>query len=105
MRARPLTLEVMAAEVLHRNELTAVLETEREAWGEQAFRVLGGPEFARRPHLRALTLLLVGGVQYLLLRSRSIRLFGGLDLHEDAAWAELKAAVRAMAQQMLPAEA
>lgn len=105
MRARPLTLEVLAAEVQHRNELTAVLETEREAWGEQAFRVLGGPAFARRPHLRALTLLLVGGVMYLLLRSRSIRIFGGLNLHEDAAWAELKAAVRSMALQMLPAEA
>ena len=105
LRARPLTLEVLAAEVQHRNQLTAVLEAEREAWGEQAFRVVGGPAFARQPHLRALTLLLVGGVMYLLLRSRSIRLFGGLNLHDDAAWAELKAAVRAMALQMLSAEA
>jgi AcrR family transcriptional regulator len=102
LRARPLTLEVLAAEVQHRNELTAVLEAEREAWGEEAARVVGGPAYAQRPEMRGLTLLLVAGVQYLLLRSRTIRLFGGLDLHQDAAWDELKASVRALAERMLP---
>lgn len=102
LRARPLTLEVLAAEVQHRNQLTAVLEAEREAWGEQAARVVGGPEFAQRPEMRGVTLLLIAGVQYLLLRSRTIRLFGGLDLHQEAAWAELKASVRALALHMLP---
>lgn len=102
LRERPLTLEILAAEVQHRNELTAVLEAEREAWGEQAARVVGGPEFTRRPEMRGVTLLLVAGVQYLLLRSRKIRLFGGLDLHQEAAWAELKASVRALAVRMLP---
>ena len=33
LRARPLTLEILAAEVNDRNELTAILETERELWG------------------------------------------------------------------------
>jgi AcrR family transcriptional regulator len=100
LRARPLTLEIMAAEVLERNELTAILETEREAWGEQAARELGGPEFAARPELQALTLMLVGGVEYLLLRSRTIRIFGGIDLRSDAGWAQLKAALRASAQRL-----
>ena len=52
LRARPLTLEVMAAEIVERNALTAILEEEREQWGEQAFAVLGGREMAARPHLR-----------------------------------------------------
>ena len=97
LRARPLTLEVLAAEVVERNELTAVLETEREAWGEQASRLLGGDEFARRPELQGLTILLISGVQYLMLRSRRIRIFGGIDIQSDAGWATLKAAVRLMA--------
>ncbi len=97
LRARPLTLEILAAEVLERNELTAILETEREAWGEQATRVLGGDEFARRPELQRLTLLLISGVQYLLLRSRRIRVFGGIDIRSDEGWASLKAALRQMA--------
>lgn len=101
LRARPLTLAILAGEVQQRNELTAILETEREEWGEEAARVLGGREFAQAPHLRGVTLLLVAGVQYLLLRSRRIRIFGGLPIQEDAGWAELKAAIRALAAQVL----
>ena len=97
LRARPLTIEILAAEVLERNELTAILEAEREAWGEQATRLLGGDEFARRPELHGLTILLVSGVQHLLVRSRRIRIFGGIDIRSDEGWVALKASVREMA--------
>ena len=97
LRARPLTLALLAAEVAQRNDLTAILEAEREAWGEEASRVLGGPELAREPWMQGVTLLLVAGVQYLLVRSRHIRLFGGLDLHSDETWAGLKQSVRTLA--------
>jgi len=100
LRARPLTLEILAAEVVERNELTAILESEREQWGEQAAELLGGAEFAQRPELRGLTLLLIAGVQYLLVRSRKIRVFGGVDITSDAGWQTLKAAVRKMALEM-----
>jgi AcrR family transcriptional regulator len=100
LRQRPLTLEILAAELVQRNELTAILEAEREAWGEQAARVLGGPEFARQPWLQGATILLVSGVQYLLVRARLIRVFGGIDLHTDAGWDQLKASVRALAKRM-----
>jgi len=101
LRARPLTLEIMAAELVERNELTAILETEREEWGEKAGRLLGGDEWASRPALRGITLLLVGGVQYLLVRSRKIRIFGGLDIRSDRDWDALKGAVRELAHAML----
>jgi AcrR family transcriptional regulator len=94
LRERPLTIEILAAEIVDRNELTAVLESERERWGEQASVLLGGKEFERRPELRGLTLLLIAGVQYLLVRSRTIRVFGAVDVRSDAGWAELKAAIR-----------
>jgi AcrR family transcriptional regulator len=98
LRERPLTLAVLAAEVSERNELTAILEAEREAWGEEAARVLGGAEFAARPWLSGVTLMLVAGVQHLLLRSRRIRVFGGVDLHTDEGWSALKASIRGLAQ-------
>jgi AcrR family transcriptional regulator len=101
LRRRPLTLEILAAEIVERNELTAILETEREQWGAQAEALFGGADFERAPQLRGITLLLVAGVQYLLLRSRKIRIFGGIDLRSDAGWAALKAAVASMAQQAL----
>jgi len=102
LRARRLTVEILAAELSHRNELTAILEAEREAWGDEATRVLGGPEFAARPFLNGVTLLLVAGVQYLVLRSRRIRVFGGVDLQSDAGWAALKASIAELARTLFP---
>ena len=104
LRARPLTLEVLASEVHERNELTAILEAEREQWGAEVSRVLGGPAFQARPHAAAVTLLLIAGVQYLLLRSRRIRVFGGVDIRSDAGWDEIKRALRALATQLFPVD-
>ncbi len=103
LRARPLTLEVMAAEIVQRNELAAILEAEREQWGAQAEAVLGGVEFQRLPHLHGITITLIAGVQYLLVRSRSIRVFGGIDLGSDGGWQLLKTALRANALALLSA--
>jgi AcrR family transcriptional regulator len=100
LRARPLTLEILAAEVNDHNELTSILEAEREQWGEEAGRALGGAEFAALPQARAATILLVAGVQYLLVRARGIRVFGGIDLRSDEGWAEIKRAIAALAQQL-----
>jgi len=101
LRARPLTLAVLAGEVNERNALTAILEEQREQWGEEAARLLGGHEWAARPWLHGVTLLLVAGVQQLLLRSRQIRIFGGVDLRSDAGWDGLKASIAAFAQLAL----
>lgn len=105
LRARPLTLAVMAAEVNERNALTEILETEREQWGTEVARLLAGPEFERRPELQGISLLLIAGVQYLLVRSRKIRVFGGIDLRSDAGWDTLKRAVHALAATLLAGDA
>ena len=101
LRERPLTLEILAAEIVERNALTAILETEREQWGAEAARLLGGDAFARHPEWQGLTILLVSGIQYLLLRSRKIRVFGGIELREDSGWAALKASIRSTAATVL----
>ncbi len=101
LRERPLTLEILAAEIVERNDLTVILESEREAWGEAASRLLAAKEFAARPELRGLTLLLIAGVQYLLVRSRTIGIFGGVDITADAGWDEMKAAIRLTAVRMI----
>jgi AcrR family transcriptional regulator len=103
LRERPLTLEILAAEIVERNELTAILEAQREQWGFQAEALFGGADFERAPQLRGITLLLVAGVMYLLVRARKIRIFGGIDLQSDAGWAMLKASVAGMAQSTLGA--
>lgn len=102
LRARPLTVAVLASEVNERNELTAILEAEREQWGEEAVRVLGGTEWAERPWLQGVTLLLIAGVQHLLVRSRQIRVFGGVDLRSDEGWDELNRSLRELARVLFP---
>jgi AcrR family transcriptional regulator len=101
MRERPLTIELLAAEVVQPTALTAILEAEREQWGEEVGQLLGGEAFAQRPELRGLTLLLVAGAQYLMVRSRGVRIFGGIDIRSDAGWAALKASVRQVAMTLL----
>jgi len=105
LRARPLTLEILAAEVVSRNALTAILEEERERWGERVEAAFGGEDFQRRPELRGVTLLLVAGIQYLLVRGRLIRQFGALQLDSDASWQQLKQALRTMGEGWLGAPA
>ena len=102
LRARPLTLEILAAEVAQRNELITILETERETWALRASELLAGDKlFARRPELQGLTILLIAGVQYLLVRSRKIRIFDGIDIRSDAGWAVQKKAARKTAVAVL----
>jgi AcrR family transcriptional regulator len=101
LRARPLTIEILAAEIVERSELTAILETEREQWGEKVEMLFVGEAFNARPELRGITLLLVAGVQYLLVRARTIRVFGGIDLQSDAGWATLKASLNAASRPLL----
>jgi hypothetical protein len=43
----------------------------------------------------------VAGVQHLLVRARQMRIFGGVEVQTDEGWAELKAALRALAFRML----
>jgi AcrR family transcriptional regulator len=105
LRARPMTLEILAAEIADQPALARVLDDEREAWGAEATRVIGGPELhdatQGHGHVRAVTLLLVIGVQYLLVRGRSTRIFNGIDVQSDAGWAEIKASLRTLAFQLL----
>ena len=98
LRARPLTVAVLAGELTQRNELTEILESEREQWGEDVARLIGGAEWTQHPWLHGVTILLVAGVQQLLVRSRQIRVFGGVDLHSDEGWEALKHSLRQLAQ-------
>jgi len=94
LRARPLTIELLAAEMLDRQALGDILVEQREAWSAEVRKAFGGKAAMRRSDFHALTLLLVGGAQYLLVRSRSTRAFEGIDLQSDRGWNRLKASVR-----------
>ena len=98
LRRRPLTLEILAWETVERNELTAILETVRE---ESALRLLKAAPTSGGGDLAAVTALLAGAINYLLVRSRLIRMFNGIDLQSEAGWKRLEAAVTELCTRSL----
>jgi AcrR family transcriptional regulator len=95
LRSRPLTQEILAWELSERNEVTARLEEVRERRGLELMIVLarGLPPTV---DIAGVASILAGGVHYLLLRARRIRVFNGIDLRTEEGWARLEAAARAM---------
>lgn len=88
LRARPITQAIMAWEVIERNELTEELELVRERGIQefyQMFFLKDGPD-----HLPAVMSLVGAAVQYLIIRSKHIDLFGGLDLGTDKGWQQIE---------------
>ncbi|MBI1261376.1 MAG: TetR family transcriptional regulator [Rhizobiales bacterium] len=90
MRRRPVTLSVMAAETTNRTPLTIALETVREKRSLDLFEQMA----ARYPDNRAidipaLTGLLGAAIDYLAIRSRSIKRYGGVDVGSHAGWERL----------------
>jgi AcrR family transcriptional regulator len=95
LRMRPLTQEILAWELYERNEVTIKLEDVRERRGLALMMSLAG-DLPPTVDLAAVSAVLAGGVHYLLLRARRIRVFNGIDLRTDEGWSRLEAAARAM---------
>jgi AcrR family transcriptional regulator len=95
LRARPLTQEILAWELSGRNEVTARLEEVRERRGLELMMVLAR-DLPVAADLGAVASIFAGGIHYLLLRARRIRVFNGIDLRTDEGWSRLETAARRM---------
>jgi AcrR family transcriptional regulator len=100
LRARPITLEIMAWEMVEPNPLSAALASVRE----QRSRAALDQVMARFPGVHgvdvaALVALVGAATNYLVIRERGIRHFQGLDLRGDG-WERLCAVVERIAQAM-----
>jgi AcrR family transcriptional regulator len=99
MRRRPLTQEILAWESVERNELTRVLENIREEVSMQLFRELGSGLKGIDADVAAVTALLAAAVNYLVIRSRTIRIFNTVDIRSDEGWKRLEKAVVAVCER------
>lgn len=101
LRSRPLTLEIMAWEMVERNHLTIALEAIRENTVMQFYQLY----FSRHPvdlDLTALTAVIGAALSYLVTRARHIDLFNGIDLASDQGWQRLQAAIDTIVAGLLP---
>ena len=93
LRARPLTVQILAMEAAAPNPLTARLDATREGWGRDvAQRLTEGNTIAEDEYARFNTAvtLLVAGIQYLLIRARNTGSFSGLAIAEDETWDRIR---------------
>ena len=101
LRSRPLTGEILAWETVERNQLIEVLEEVRE---DAALRLL--EELAPAPgetdaDLAAVTALLGAAIMYLVVRSRHVEVFNGVDIGSEDGWRRLEAAITAICESCI----
>jgi AcrR family transcriptional regulator len=93
LRRRPQTIEILAWEVVERNALTDTLAAIRERWSREVTELVLPDAVEDRSDFLALANLLVAGIQYLLIRSRTTPVYGGIPLDTDAGWDRIRDAV------------
>ena len=99
LRSRPETLAIMAWELVQRNPLTDMLAEVREKWGRDLIAISAFDADAQGQLGEdgiALTNLVFAGIQYLLLRARTVADYGGLALNSDEGWQRIRRAIRLM---------
>ena len=94
IRARPVTLAVLAAEPVERTPLVVALESVREKRALELGRWMGERfTLPRQVDVAAITLLLGVALNYLAVRARKIRVMSGVAIKTDKDWERLFAAV------------
>ena len=90
LKKRPTTLAVMAQECVERNQLTSILEDVRERRAMELQNVLikhlqkAGRSESEIKRIFGLGAILSAALQYFLIRSRFIKIYGGLDIQSDS---------------------
>lgn len=101
LRKRPATLEIMAWEAAERHPLTRILDRVRETRAEEVLAAVPGHLFGEGQDLAAMSALLGAGLQYLLLRSRTVAWYNQVPIASPEGWERLEAAVRTMCAALL----
>ena len=99
IRKRPVTQEIMAWELIERNQLTADLEDLREHRMVQFFKEFM-PESIHHPDFLAISAIVGAAINYLVTRSRHTRFFSGVDLSQDSGWQSLLTAIDNLSNSM-----
>jgi AcrR family transcriptional regulator len=95
IRTRPITQEILAWEMVERNELTAELETIRENTMMNFFDMFF-PSTDTGPDIAAMGAIIGAGVSYLVSRARQISIYNGVNLNTETGWLRLEQAMDTM---------
>jgi AcrR family transcriptional regulator len=101
LRCRPVTLEIMAWEMVEQNELTEVLRNVREDMAIRIFNEFGAKLADTDADIAAITTILSASVSYLLLRSRDTEIYNTVDIRSDKGWERIEKAIILICRQCL----
>jgi hypothetical protein len=103
LRKRPLTLAIMAWELIESNELTEELERVREQSIMEFFQMF----FIKDEvpfDLQAIVMLIGAAVSYLVIRSKNIDLYGGLEIGSDQGWQRIEQVISTICNSIVKFE-
>lgn len=100
IKARPLTQEIMAWEMVERNKLTEELEKVREIQMLRFFEQFFSKENSTID-LMAIMSIIGGGLSFLICRSRHIQWYNGVDLKSDEGWARIEDGVEQIIRKLV----
>ena len=104
LRRRPHTLAILAWETIARNPLTEILDRIRETRSAALMTALAPSFQGHALDLEALSALLGAGLQHLLLRSRTVAVYGGIAIASPEGWARLEATLDHLCARMFPTQ-
>lgn len=96
LRRRPLTLEIMAWEMVEQNELTTVLAELRETWATRLFATFREQLAVTDLDIPALTALFGAAINYLAVRGRNTPVFNLVEIDREEGWQRLEATMRTL---------
>jgi AcrR family transcriptional regulator len=99
IRSRPLTQEILAWEMVERNELTAELEAIRENTMINFFEMFFPPS-DEGPDIAAAGAIIGAGISYLATRARQISVYNGVELQSELGWQRLERALNTIIRGM-----
>lgn len=100
LRKRPLTQAIMAWEIIEPNGLTEELERIREQSIIEFFQMFFMKDQVQID-LQAIIMLIGAAISYLVIRSKNIDLFGGLDLGSEQGWKRIEKAIETITHGVL----
>ncbi|PSN14418.1 TetR/AcrR family transcriptional regulator [filamentous cyanobacterium CCT1] len=99
LQERPMTQEILRWELLEGNELTRELANVRDKFALDSLNFLAEKEsFPPDKDIPAISAVLVAGVVYLMLRTKSSSTFMGIDFSSPAGWQRIQAALDTIVQ-------
>jgi AcrR family transcriptional regulator len=105
LQQRPITQEILRWELLEGNELTHELAQVRDRMATESLDFLQqkGP-FPPDKDIPAISAVLIAGIVYLVLRTKSSPTFLGIDFSSPAGWQRIEAAIASLVQAAIQSD-